>query len=125
MPLSIHYRGGSAHGAGLIWDINGSEGDLRITGDSGQLQLAELDLQGGRGDMNSMLPIAVPAQCATKHGERARIGNVRRLYQDVAAMHGIEEGGPPTFDHAVSVHRVLEAIERAAISKQRINLRDI
>lgn len=121
MPLSVHYRGGSAHGAGLTLDINGSEGDLRITGSNGQLQLAELSVQGARGDTQQMLPIAIADSFADKSGEQTRIGNVRRLYEDISNSACTA----PTFDDAVAVHRVLEAIEQAAVSKRRIYMRDI
>ena len=36
-PVSIHYRGGAARdGDGLFWEINGTEGDIRVSGSSGQ-----------------------------------------------------------------------------------------
>ncbi|HDS1738609.1 Gfo/Idh/MocA family oxidoreductase [Pseudomonas putida] len=121
MPLSVHFRGGSAHGAGLTLDINGSAGDLRITGNSGQLQLAELNVQGARGDSQQMSPISIADSLAGANGEQARIGNVRRLYADLSNS----ACSAPTFDDAVAVHRVLEAIEQAAVSKRRIYMRDI
>jgi len=40
-PVSLHYRGGMPRDrAGLLWEINGTEGDLRITGPFGHLQFA-------------------------------------------------------------------------------------
>src|SRR5438477_3954388 len=30
-PFSIHYRGGRSRGTNLLWEINGTEGDLQVT----------------------------------------------------------------------------------------------
>src|SRR5256714_5785730 len=34
--FSIHYRGGVSRGTNLLWEINGSEGDLQLTATGGQ-----------------------------------------------------------------------------------------
>src|SRR5207253_4259258 len=34
--LSIHYRGGRSRGTNLLWEINGTEGDLQLTAAGGQ-----------------------------------------------------------------------------------------
>ncbi len=47
--VSIHYRGGSSRGTNLLWEINGSEGDLQLTATGGQAQIWEMDLPGGKG----------------------------------------------------------------------------
>jgi predicted dehydrogenase len=53
-PVAIHYRGGmSREGDGLLWEINGTEGDIRVTGPFGHAQLVPLVLKGARGDENS------------------------------------------------------------------------
>src|SRR5881296_4695742 len=39
--LSIHYRGGRSRGTNLLWEINGTEGDLQVTADGGQAQIFE------------------------------------------------------------------------------------
>jgi predicted dehydrogenase len=33
--LSIHYRGGVSRGTNLLWEINGTEGDLQLTAAGG------------------------------------------------------------------------------------------
>ena len=37
-PISVHYRGGSPLAPAFWWEINGSDGDLRVTGASGHAQ---------------------------------------------------------------------------------------
>src|SRR5206468_9722710 len=40
--FSIHYRGGVSRGINLLWEINGTEGDLQPTGAGGQAQIFEM-----------------------------------------------------------------------------------
>src|SRR5439155_15903298 len=47
--FSIHYRGGTSRGTNLLWEINGSEGDLQLTADGGQAQIFEMTVRGGKG----------------------------------------------------------------------------
>lgn len=46
---SVHYRGGTSRGTNLLCEINGTKGDLRVTGDSGHLQFGQAALYGGPG----------------------------------------------------------------------------
>ena len=42
-PVSIHYQGGEPRGIdGFVWDIHGTEGDLRMTGPTGHTQIVPL-----------------------------------------------------------------------------------
>src|SRR5437588_6611005 len=52
--FSIHYRGGVSRGTNLLWEINGSEGDLQLTATGGQAQIWELDVRGGKGAQSSL-----------------------------------------------------------------------
>jgi predicted dehydrogenase len=124
-PLSVHYRGGMAHGSGLCWEINGTEGDLRITGRGGHAQLVQLALSGGRGDAANLDPIGLPPSLALDAADGPRAGNVRRLY--AALARDLREGTSvaPSFDDAVRVHRVLAAIEQAAASGHRVNTSEL
>src|SRR5438093_2320175 len=60
--FSIHYRGGSSRGTNLLWEINGTEGDLQLTADGGQAQLFELTVRGGKGAQPSLEILAVPEE---------------------------------------------------------------
>src|SRR5205809_1303919 len=40
--FSMHYRGGRSRGTNLLWEINGTEGDLQLNADGGQGQLFEI-----------------------------------------------------------------------------------
>src|SRR5438552_16083909 len=47
--FSIHYRGGVSRGTNMLWEINGTEGDLQLTAAGGQAQIFELTVHGGKG----------------------------------------------------------------------------
>ena len=61
-PFSIHYRGGSSRGTNLLWEINGTEGDLQLTATGGQAQIWEMDVRGGKGAQSSLEILPVPEQ---------------------------------------------------------------
>src|SRR5207237_5801802 len=58
--FSMHYRGGHSRGTNLLWEINGTEGDLQLTAAGGQAQIFELTLRGGRGAQPSLEALSVP-----------------------------------------------------------------
>src|SRR5207302_6479086 len=58
--FSIHYRGGVSRGTNLLWEINGSEGDLQLTATGGQAQIWEMDVRGGKGNQSSLELLRVP-----------------------------------------------------------------
>src|SRR5258706_6953089 len=60
--LSIHYRGGHSRGTNLLWEINGSEGDLQLTAAGGQAQIFEMTVRGGKGAQSSLELLPVPQQ---------------------------------------------------------------
>src|SRR3954451_12795101 len=58
--FSIHYRGGASRGTNLLWEINGTEGDLQLTATGGQAQIWELEVRGGTGAQSSLELLPVP-----------------------------------------------------------------
>lgn len=59
--FSLHYRGGRSRGANLLWEINGSDGDLQFTADGGHTQIFAMTLRGGRGAQAALEVLEVPA----------------------------------------------------------------
>jgi predicted dehydrogenase len=122
-PISLHYRGGEPRdGDGLFWEINGTDGAVRISGSSGHTQMVQLSLKGVRGNGKAFRSLEVPASYLSGWPEDAEPGNVARLYAKMA--HDLREGtrSAPSFEDAVAVHRIIAAIERAAESGSRIVL---
>ena len=120
--FSIHYRGGFSRGTNLLWEINGSEGDLQLTAAGGQLQIFELDLRGGKGAQSSLGALPVPEHYwwAPPQGPST---NVAQAYARFARDYREGTQLCPTFDDAVTRHRMLNAIETAAATGQRQTLR--
>lgn len=119
-PVSIHYRGGTARdGDGLLWEINGTEGDIRISGPSGHTQMVRLSLEGARGEERAFRPLEVPAAYRSGWPEEVEPGNVARLYARMA--RDLREGTrtAPSFEDGVALHRIIAAIEKAAESRGR------
>src|SRR5256885_8025673 len=58
--LSIHYRGGRSRGTNLLWEINGTEGDLQLTAAGGHAQIFEMTAHGGKGAQSSLEGLPVP-----------------------------------------------------------------
>src|SRR6059058_4032426 len=115
--LSIHYRGGRSRGTNLMWEINGAEGDLQLTADGGQAQIFELTVRGGNGAQSSLQALPVPQQYrfSSLHGPAT---NVAQAYARFARDYREGTHLCPTFDDAVTRHRMLDAIEKAAASGQ-------
>lgn len=120
--VSAHYRGGVSRGTNLLWEINGTEGDLQITAPLGHIQLAELTLRGGRGEDAELSVMEIPSKYRTVspdlHGPVVTIAEAWARFSE-----GAEHDDPlPDFDAAVKTHRLLDAIERAARTGTTITL---
>jgi predicted dehydrogenase len=121
--FSIHYRGGASRGTNLLWEINGSEGDLQLTATGGQAQIWELDVRGGKGDHSSLEPLPVPEQYQWAPPQAPGPStNVAQAYAHFARDYREGTHLCPTFEDAVTRHRMLDAIETAAATGQRQTL---
>jgi predicted dehydrogenase len=115
--LSIHYRGGISRGTNLLWEINGTEGDIQVTGGSGHAQMIQLTVQGARGKETVLAPLMPSASAYEGWPESATVRNVARVY---ARLYDDIRNGTrtaPSFHDAVALHEVIDAIERSAQAK--------
>jgi predicted dehydrogenase len=120
--LSIHYRGGRSRGTNLLWEINGTEGDLQLTAAGGQAQIFEMDVRGGRGAQSSLEILPVPEQYRWAPQVPGPSTNVAQAYAHFARDYREGTHLCPTFEDAVTRHRMLNAIETAASTGQRQTL---
>ena len=121
---SIHLREAVAGGTGFLWEINGTDGTLRITADQAQPQIFPLTVAGARG-RNEPAELAVPAALtqqwpALTNLEGTPADNVGRAYAAFAADIDNRTHTVPDFADAVRRHQVIAAIERAAASGERV-----
>jgi predicted dehydrogenase len=121
---SIHIREAVAGGTGFLWEINGTDGTLRITADAAYPEIYPLTVAGAHGQ-NELAELAVPAALTQKWPaltslEGAPAFNVGRAYAAFAA--DIDKGTHtvPDFADAVRRHEVIAAIERSAASGARV-----
>ncbi|WP_449415831.1 Gfo/Idh/MocA family protein [Ochrobactrum teleogrylli] len=125
VPITVHYRGGMPRELpGFVWEINGSDGDLRVTGSHGGSQQVQLTVEGARGDDRKWTAIDLPEDLMDDFTSLdINPANVARIYSRVA--HDLQFGScsAPTFDDAVELHRVIDAIETASRTGARVDIR--
>ncbi|WP_118132990.1 Gfo/Idh/MocA family protein [Oceanicella sp. SM1341] len=115
--VSVHYRGGSSRGTNLLWEINGTEGDIRVTGGSGHAQMTQLTITGARGEETELTPrMPAPEVYAGQPGfPGAR--NVAGIYARIAGDIRTGSRTAPSFADAVKLHELLDRIETSAGAK--------
>jgi predicted dehydrogenase len=120
--VSLHYRGGYSRGTNLLWEINGTEGDLQLTAAGGQAQIFEMTVHGASGEQSSLEVLPVPDQNRWSPQVAGPSVNVAEAWARFARDYREGTHFCPTFDDAVTRHRMLDAIETAAETGQRQQL---
>lgn len=112
--LSVHYRGGTTPGTGLLWEINGTEGVIQIRGPLGHAQLVPLKVLGARNGAAALETLTPDVTAYIGWPEDAAARNVARLYSRIAddIRHGTRSA--PSFVDAVGLHELVDAIELSA-----------
>jgi predicted dehydrogenase len=121
---SIHVREAVAGGTGFLWEINGTDGTLRITADAAVPGIYPLTVAGAHG-RNEPAELAVPAALTQRWPaltslEGAPAYNVGRAYAGFAADIDNRTHTVPDFADAVRRHQVIAAIQRSAASGERV-----
>ena len=120
MPQS---QGGMPNGIdGVVWDIHGTSGDIRLTAPFGHSQMAELSLFGGKNGDGDLSAIKVPEKFFDEAPADRIPGNVTRHYARMAADIRTGSQTATTFDDAVGVQRLIDAIEQSSVSGTRVTL---
>jgi len=122
-PLSMQLRGGLPRGTRLQWEINGTEGDLRITAMNDQIpviNMSPLRVEAGRRDEEGYCEVEIPSSYYFGLGDAVAARNVAGVYRMMAQdlRHGTH--GAPDFEHAVTLHKTLHAIEQSAETGRRV-----
>jgi len=121
---SIHIREAVAGGTGFLWEINGTDGTLRITADAPFPGIFPVTVAGARGP-SEPAELAVPTALTQKWPaltslEGAPAFNVGRTYAAFATDLDNGTDTVPDFADAVRRHEVIAAIERSAASGARV-----
>src|SRR5438874_7428671 len=123
---SVHVREAVAGGTGFLWEINGTDGTLRVTADAPFPGIVPLTLAAARG-ANEPAALPVPAALAQKWPaltslEGAPAFNVGRTYAAFAADLDNGKHTVADFADAVRRHEVIAAIEQSAASGERVKV---
>jgi predicted dehydrogenase len=131
---SLHLRGGHSRGFNALWEINGTEGDLIITADFGNMHIVPLRIEGGRRsdnafekttkspmqdagnqDAREIAPIALdPKHFWVDSSIEVPAFNVAQTYALLARDILTGSRDCPNFDDALVRHRLLDAAARSA-----------
>ena len=117
---SMHYKAVSARVTGFTWEINGTEGDLLVSGGDGHLQYGRVSIKGGQGRGATLADLPVPdsyRKVALPHHDFSY--SIAHAYLNV--LSDITKGTHlvPDFADALKLHSLIETVETAAVSGQR------
>jgi predicted dehydrogenase len=112
--FSIRYRGGMSRGTDLLWEINGTESDIQVTGAHGHGQIVQLSIRGANGDTSELAPLTPPALAYNGWPDNSVARNVACLNALVAQDIRSGTRSASSFRDAVALHETIEAIERSA-----------
>jgi predicted dehydrogenase len=117
--VSVHYRGGLSRGTNFRWEINGTRGDLVVTSSLGYPAVGEVKIQGGQGDDRAVNDLTIPSKYTRGNGPsgpgQAVFYNYARPAEDLRTGTHLSA----TFDDAVVLHKVIDAVETSAKSGSR------
>ena len=114
---ALHYRGGSSRATNLRWEVNGTDGDLVVTGDSGHVQMGGVILRGARGQDRALAELTVPERYHAVSGAVPPWSGVAHSYAQLVA--DIRDGTAvvPDFAFAADHNRLLDRIARSATTE--------
>lgn len=116
---SLHYSAGLSAGPAMVWEIQGTEGSLRIETPSGYLHFGDLAITCRRAPGPVQRLTVPPAYCESDLAIGGGALGVARLYAQLADDLRDGAAGAPDFAVALARHRVLDAITRAAETGHR------
>jgi predicted dehydrogenase len=122
VPLGFHLRGGFPCGERLMWEISGSEGDLRISAvieDVPNINITPLRVEAGKRGENGYSELKIPSSYYFDSEDAPAARNVGGIYR--LMVEDIRRGtrNAPTFDDAVQLHKITDAIEVSSKTGQR------
>ena len=121
-PLAFHLRGGSPCGEGLLWEISGSEGDLRISAvmeNVPNINISPLRVEAGKRGESGYSELKIPSSYYSDSEFTPASRNVGGIYR--LMVEDIRRGtrSAPSFDDAVQLHKITDAIEVSSKTGQR------
>ena len=119
---SLHFRGGESRAANVYWEINGTNGDLLVTGDLGTMAFGHVTIRGAREQETALAELPVPERYKLVSELSGRDAeppySVAHAYARLRSDWADDTDVVPTFTDAVRRHRLLDRIARAAASAE-------
>jgi predicted dehydrogenase len=110
--VTSHFRGGLSRGTNFHVEINGTKGDLILTSPVGYVGIGGFSLMGATGE-ETLHALEVPAHygadCFMKGPSQSVAVAYARLASDMRQGTRLS----PTFDDAVDLHHLIDAIEQS------------
>lgn len=119
----IHYRSGVSAGTNLLWEINGTKGDILITGGLGHYQLTPVRLQyaptGG-----TLTPLAIPAEFLAADVVVPAQPVYGLYYAYRAVLDDLTHNTQlvPDFSAGLQLHRFLDTVQESALEGRTRNV---
>jgi predicted dehydrogenase len=122
VPLAFHLRGGLPCGTRLMWEISGSERDLRISAKVEEIpiiNISPLRVEAGRRGELGFSEMEIPSSYYFGLDDAPIARNVAGIYRLMARDIRERTHSAPSFDDAVQLHRILEAVELSSKTGER------
>ena len=110
--ITSHFRGGLSRGTNFYVEVNGTKGDLIVTSPIGYVGIGGFVVRGAQLGQ-TLHELEVPGRYGADRFEEGPSQGVALAYESLAADMRSHTKLSPTFDDAVDLHRLIEAIERS------------
>jgi predicted dehydrogenase len=119
--VAVHYKGGQAPkgSEGLVWEIEGEEGVITFKAAGvGHVQVRSpfTATQPSNACLSQLISPKLYLNGEQVQLPEDKLGNIGRLYEAFAMD---DKGGYNDWDHAVRVHRIVDAVERSCREGRR------
>ncbi len=111
---SVHYRGGLSKATNLLWEINGTKGDIQVTAANGHGQMMQLTIKGAQGEETELQTLTPPAEMYAGLPDNSLVRNVAKIYSLLAGDIRNNTRNAPTFESEVELFELYSAIEASA-----------
>ncbi|MFB6340856.1 Gfo/Idh/MocA family protein [Saccharicrinis sp. FJH62] len=112
--VSVHYRGGMSKGTNLLWEINGTDGDIQVSGANGHGQMIQLEIKGAKGEDEELKPLTPPSDMYDDLPDNSIARNVACIYKLLAGDIRNNTRNAPTFKSAAKLHELLHAVVKSS-----------
>lgn len=121
---AVHVRGGQPDAINFLWEIHGTAGDLLITIPAGYLHMMDFSIRmTTRGNADSQVITAAPSfRKVQTENSNVPAYSIAHLYRAIAGNIQSGQQTVASFDDALKRHRLVAAVELAALTGVRQSL---